>query len=93
MNDIENKLSTFTAATNETIPDGAGSGEADPMVEMLLEQVRGTRMLALATSYAIVLVAAYCAAGTVLHPAVHCALQATALCACCGRTAASLTFR
>jgi hypothetical protein len=40
MNDIENKLSTFTAATSEAIPDGAGSSsEADPMVEMLLEQV------------------------------------------------------
>jgi hypothetical protein len=40
MNDIENKLSTFTAATPEAIPDGAGSSsEADPMVEMLLEQV------------------------------------------------------
>lgn len=40
MNDIENKLSTFTAATSEASPDGTGSSsDADPMVEMLLEQV------------------------------------------------------
>lgn len=39
MNHIESKLSTFTA-NPEANPSGTGSGsEADPMIEMLLEQV------------------------------------------------------